>query len=220
MREITTITVSTPFRAHLAPIDLLHGRRFNVLASLAGVLAFTCAGVSAADTVRVTNPATQPVLTSRVDDPARVPYQVQLTGASAIGCGNVLSTASCGGRINGVPTGKRLVIQSVSGTLTTNSPPTNGQILVATELPQAAYYGVPSIAIFPNIIDIPGQPSFTTGYSNVIFQSHLTVYIDGGTRAQVYVTLSGPSSAAAASITVSGYVIDCTAAPCEPIVTQ
>jgi hypothetical protein len=195
-------------------------KQINLCSSIAGVLAFTCAGVSAADTVRVTNPATQPVLTSRVDEPARGPYQAQLMGASAITCGSLLSTADCGGRINGVPVGKRLVIQSVSGTLTTNSPPTNGQILVATELPEAGYYGVPSISIFPNIIDIPGQPSFTTGYSNVIFQSHLTVYIDGGTRAQVHVTLSGPSSAAAASIIVSGYVIDCTAAPCEPIVTQ
>jgi hypothetical protein len=130
------------------------------------------------------------------------------------------SLAAVGAAIGGFWQDKVGPRQSVSGTLTTNSPPTNGQILVATELPEAGYFGVPSISIFPNIIDIPGQPSFTTGYSNVIFQSHLTVYVDGGTRAQVYITLSGPSSAAAASITVSGYVIDCTAAPCEPIVTQ
>lgn len=190
------------------------------IATLFGVLALTCAGVAAADTVRVTNPATQPVLTSRVDEPARVPYQVQLTGPSAIGCGNILTTASCGGRINGVPAGKRLVIQSVTGSLVANTPPTNGQILVATELPSVGYYGVPSISIFPNIIDIPGQPSFATGDSNVVFQSHLTVYVDGGTRAFVYITLSGPSGASSPSIIVSGYVIDCTAAPCEPIVTQ
>jgi hypothetical protein len=202
MRKIKHITLYKPF------------------ASLLGVAALTCAGVAAADTVRVTNPATQPVLTSRVDEPARVPYQVQLTGPSAITCGNILTTATCEGRINGVPAGKRLVIQSVSGSLISNSPPTNGQILVTTELPSVGYYGVPSISILPNIIDIPGQPSFTTGDSNVIFQSHLTVYVDGGTRALVSVTVSGPSSAAAPSIIVSGYVIDCTAAPCEPIVTQ
>jgi hypothetical protein len=193
---------------------------YKPCASLLGVLALTCAGVAAADTVRVTNPATQPVLTSRVDEPARVPYQVQLTGPSAIGCGNILTTAICGGRINGVPAGKRLVIQSVTGSLVANASPTNAQILIASELPSVGYYGVPSISIFPNIINIPGQPSFTTGDSNVIFQSHLTVYVDGGTRAQVSITLSGPSAASAPIIVVSGYVIDCTAAPCEPIVTQ
>ena len=192
---------------------------YKPVASLLGVLALTCAGVAAADAVRVTNPATQPVLTSRVDEPARVPYQVQLTGPS-ITCGNILSTAICGGRINGVPAGKRLVIQSVSGSLISNYPPANGQILVATEVPSAGYYGVPSISILPNIIEIPGQPSFATGDSNVVFQSHLTVYVDGGTRALVSITLSGPSAASSPSIIVSGYVIDCTAAPCEPIVTQ
>ena len=204
----------------LAQISLLRARRFSLLGSLLGVLAFTSAGVSAADTVRVTNPATEPVLTSRVDEPARVPYQVQLSGASAISCGSQLSTVVCGGRINGVPAGKRLVVQSVSGTLISNSSPTNGQILVATESNSASYFGVPSISTFPNIIAIPGQPPFADGHSNVYFQSHLTFYVDGGMPAQVYISLSGATSGSNAFITVTGYVIDCTAAPCMPIVTQ
>jgi hypothetical protein len=192
--------------------------RTNLLTSLLGVLAFTCAQASAADTVRVTNPATQPVLTSRVDEPARVPYQVQLTGPSAT-CGNLLSLVICEGRINGVPEGRRLVVQSVSGTLLSGSSPTNGQILVATESPAANYVAIANISAVPNIVAIPGQPFFANGFTSV-FQSHPTVYVDGGMPARFYLTLSGATSGSLATITVTGYVIDCTAAPCEAILTQ
>jgi hypothetical protein len=218
MRPTRQITLCTTFRERLAPCNLPRAPQFSMLTSLLGVLAFTCAGVSAADTVRVTNPATQPVLTSRVDEPARVPYQVQLTGPSAT-CGNLLSLVICEGKINGVPEGKRLVVQSVSGTLLSGSPPTNGQITVATESPAANYFGVANISTVPAIVVIPGQPSFANGYTSV-FQSHQTVFIDGGVPARVYLTLSGATSGSQATITVTGYVIECTAAPCEAILTQ
>ena len=212
MKEITSLD-------RLAPIDLFGARRIGLLALLGG-LTLTCAGVSAADTVRVTNPATEPVLTSRVDEPARVPYQVQLGGTSGNSCESLVSTITCGGRINGVPAGKRLVVQSISGSLIANSAPTSGQILVATESNSAGYFGVPSISNLPNIIVIPGQLPFADGASNVFFQSHVVFYLDGGVPAQVYVSLSGATSGDRAVITVTGYVIDCTAAPCVPIVTQ
>jgi hypothetical protein len=215
MREITKITVSTPFREHLASIDLLHGRRFNVLASLAGVLAFICAGVSAADTVRVTNPATQPVLTSRVDEAARVPYQVQLL-LPAISCEGLATLISCRGSVTGVPAGKRLVVQAVSGAFNSYSTaPTNGQVQVSTISPSAEYFAVPSISTVRIFSLILNEPAYFSA-----FQAHETVYVDGGAPVNISVELSGSSSISFQSITVTGYVIDCTAAPCAPIVTQ
>jgi hypothetical protein len=216
VRQIQQITLRDPLPRHLAPIDLLRARRSSLLASLVGVLAFTCAGVSAADTVRVTNPATEPVLTSRVDEPARVPYQVQLTGPSVIFCGVELSTVLCVGRINGVPAGKRLVVQGVSGALTASSPSSiNGTIQVITTSPHAGYVAVASVSTVQSLI----PPLNEVLYSSA-FQSHETVYIDGGAPIYVNVSMFGSSSIIATTITVTGYVIDCTAAPCMPIVTQ
>jgi hypothetical protein len=216
MRQIQQITLRDPLPWQLAPIDLLRARRLSLLGSLLGVLAFTCARVSAADTVRVTNPATEPVLTSRVDEPARVPYQAQLVGATVTCDGGGFGTISCSGSISGAPAGKRLVVQQVSGKLIANSSsPTNAQIVLETQSPAAVYFAVPSISsvafVFAGVFH---------GYASV-FQSQQTVYIDGGSPVLITITLLGSTSVLNDSITVTGYVVDCTAtAPCMPIVTH
>jgi hypothetical protein len=215
VRQIRQITLCDPLPRQLAPIELLRARRLGLLGSLLGVLAFTCAGVSAADTVRVTNPATEPVLTSRVDEPARVPYQAQLVGATVTCDGGAFGTISCSGSISGAPAGKRLVVQQVSGSLLANTSPTNAQVVVETLAPAAVYFAVPSISSVANVFG-----GVFHGYTSV-FQSQQTVYIDGGSPLFVTITLLGSTTAFNGSITVTGYIVDCTAtAPCMPIVTH
>jgi hypothetical protein len=217
VRQIQQITLRDPLPRQLAPIGLFRARRFGLLGSLLGVLTFTCAGVSAADTVRVTNPATEPVLTSRVDEPARVPYQAQLVGATVTCDGGAFGTISCSGSISGAPAGKRLVVQQVSGRLIANSPssPTKAQIVLETQSPAAIYFAVPSISSVANVF-----AGVFHGYASV-FQSQQTVYIDGGSPVFITITLLGSTSVFNDSITVTGYIVDCTAnAPCMPIVTH
>jgi hypothetical protein len=214
MRAIKQITRCTPFREHLAPIELRRGRRFSLFGSLVGALAFTCAAASA-DPVRVVNQATEPVLTSRVDEAARVPYQVQLL-LPAISCEGLATLISCRGSVSGVPTGKRLVVQAVSGAFNSYSTAaTNGQVQVSTISPSADYFAIPSISTVRIFSLILHEPAYFSA-----FQSHETVYVDGGAPVNLSVELSGASSITFQSITVTGYVIDCTTAPCAPIVTQ
>jgi hypothetical protein len=215
--------VFAPMAIESVPIDqrILKGifmrpnKQITLCSSIAGVLAFTCAGVSAADTVRVTNPATQPVLTSRVDEAARVPYQVQLL-LPAISCEGLATLTSCRGSVSGVPAGKRLVVQAVSGAFNSYSTaPASGQVQVSTLSPSAEYFAVPSISTVRILSLILNEPAYFSA-----FQAHETVYVDGGAPVNISVALSGSSSISFQSITVTGYVIDCTAAPCAPIVTQ
>ena len=215
MRQIQQITVRDPLPWQLAPIDLFRAHRFGLLGSLLGVLTFTCAGFSAADTVRVTNPATEPVLTSRVDERARVPYQAQLVGATVTCDGGAFGTISCSGSISGAPAGKRLVVQQVSGSLLANTLPTNAQVVIETLAPAAVYFAVPSISSVANVF-----AGVFHGYASV-FQAQQTVYIDGGSPVFITITVLGSTSVVNDSITVTGYIVDCTAnAPCVPIATH
>jgi hypothetical protein len=130
--------------------------------------------------------------------------------------GGAFGTISCSGSISGAPAGKRLVVQQVSGKLIANSSsPTNAQIVLETQSPAAVYFAVPSISsvafVFAGVFH---------GYASV-FQSQQTVYIDGGSPVLITITLLGSTSVLNDSITVTGYVVDCTAtAPCMPIVTH
>lgn len=190
-------------REYLAPIDPRRARRLGMLGPLLGVLAALCAIPAAAEG-------------GSADEPARAPYQVQLSGAPAVACTAVLSEIYCTGSINGVPAGKRLVIQAVAGVLLSNAIPTNGRVLLQTESPFGNYFAVASVSTFPNFT-LP----FVDGYSTS-FQTHQIVYVDGGTPIKIYVNLYGATVAVSnglPSITVTGYVIDCAASRCEPIVT-
>jgi hypothetical protein len=79
------------------------------------------------------------------------------------------------------------------------------------------YFAVASVSTSPNFT-LP----FVDGYSTS-FQTHQIVYVDGGTPVKIYINLFGATAAVrngVPSITVTGYVIDCEASHCEPIVTQ
>ena len=85
----------------------------TVAASLATLVCPVGGAVAAPPTVQVdvANPATNPALTSSVDDPGRTAYE------SNVNCSPVSGGISCQANFSAVPQGQRLVIQHISGGL-------------------------------------------------------------------------------------------------------
>jgi hypothetical protein len=148
------------------------------------------------------NPATSPALTSSVDDPGRVAYQ-STAFADCAGAGG-----SCFLALSAVPSGRRLVIQHVSGRLTFTSSPGNvGVEVLATKS------GSSVISFF----FVPVNP-FAGGFFS-FFDQPVLGYLDAGAVPRIDAFSGNPSFAGSTTgiFTVSGYLLDCTAAPCAPI---
>lgn len=158
-------------------------------------------GINGTPTVNVANPATAPVLTVNANDVGRTPYQAVLTNPT---CG----ASFCNASFN-VPSGHRLVVQHVSGLVWYSQSPA----LVSMNLVSTANSTAPlsSFAVPVNL-----NPA-TAPYSS--FDQPVLVFYDAGQ--QGLAELGWPSSTGAtvslASFTVTGYLVDCTIAPCAAI---
>jgi hypothetical protein len=148
--------------------------------------------------VKVVNSTAAPAITSRMDDPGRIPYQ------------SVMNTSQCGGsnycyiNYGPVPAGHRLVITQVAGLYFFNAPtgPINFDV------------------------SILGPGAFQTGWLPQVRSSSLsafnypvTVYVDPGQTFRVAAEVFGTTfnSGLDQQATITGYLLDCTAAPCSAI---
>jgi hypothetical protein len=152
--------------------------------------------------VKVSNDATAPVPTSRIDDPGRIPYHRQL------GC-----EANCNGFVDFgiVPSGHRVVIQHVS-------------VLAALHFDQNPNppVGPGGITVVPAIVLLQGSRGIHSAFV-VPPESAISPFGAVDQAVQAYFDesenilvsfLAGPNSAI---VSVSGYQLDCAAAPCAPI---
>jgi hypothetical protein len=150
----------------------------------------------------VLNPATHPALTRSVDDPGRVAYQ---STSSLFGCG---VNISCGIGFPVTPMGYRLVIQYVS-------------ILLVGDTDTTFSFAAVSLGINSGVL--PARASFIAGgFANRIAATQpVLVYIDGGGGRAPEVLIEaqgvGGATATTGSATVAGYLLDCSATPCNPI---
>jgi hypothetical protein len=127
-----------------------------------------------------------------VDDPGRIPYQSTLTGTP----GPIFQFL-----FPAVPAGHRLVIQHISGNLHFNAVPTSP----AAEAIVFVTGGGSAFA-----------PTFTRNLAN--FDQLVQLYVDGGDAAQVTVNpVSANAQALSGFLTLTGYLLDCTATPCAKI---
>jgi hypothetical protein len=164
-------------------------------ASLA-ILAYPVGGALAAQTVQVevANPRTNPAPTSSVDDPGRIAYQatVQCVPGQSLDCDFTFSA---------VPQGRRLIVQHVSGSAGFVSAPTATAVLLL---------GGANAAL--SAFNVPG------GEANVLFDQAVLQYFDPGSVPVLTVegrVAFNPNAAQIATLT--GYLLDCNAAPCAPI---
>jgi hypothetical protein len=152
-------------------------------------------GITGTPHVNVTNPATAPVLFLNVNDPGRIPYQSQL-----------LSTCpadECILTFPVVPTNHRLVIQHFSGEITFSGAPSPlGTILRGLGGPQSASMVTTSL------------PATSVFHATTLFDHLVLLSYDAGR--QPLAVLSAPSIQFA-DITLIGYMLDCTIAPCAAI---
>jgi hypothetical protein len=177
----------------------------GIAAAFAAGLAILVSPVSgafaAAPTVQVDviNPATNPALTSSVDDPGRTAYE------SNVNCSPVSGGISCQANFSPVPQGHRLVIQHISGGLAFDSDP---------KLVQVSTKGSPNQGISAFFV-----PSLVST-SNSLFDQVVLQYFEGGSTPVVEITGLAASFLAnfPQDVTMAGYMLKCNAAtPCAPI---
>lgn len=151
-----------------------------------------------------TVPAT-PLLFRSVDDPGRIPYQATETSSScrSIGCSWSFPVISAS---------HRLVIQHLSGYLIfTGTPQTNGGLVYLN-----ATTGNPVTAFTLPLV----SPGTVTSVPTLAFDQPVLIYVDGGSQAVVQIDFAPTlpiNPLSSGSITATGYLLDCAAAPCASI---
>jgi len=152
--------------------------------------------------VIVTNPNTNPAITSDIENRGRAPYQ------------SSVRTESCGGRelcefSFAAPAGKRIVVQNVAGFVFFGGAggTTVNQI-------QVSVFALPT----RNIMTGFALPAIRSGQA---FAEQTLFYIDPGQSVIVDVILFGESPVFTNNpqvVTLAGYAVDCTVAGCPDIV--
>jgi hypothetical protein len=155
--------------------------------------------------VNITNTGAQPVLNSSIDDPGRIPFQQQI----ALNNGECSGAATCFFTFRSVPAGHRLVIQHISGSVSYSGTPFS--IIVSLYTPNS---GVPLSQFFATVT---GPDTSLT-----VFDQPVLAYIDpplvAGAFFGVRVDLGpGRVTSGGQLMTMSGYMLDCTAAPCATL---
>jgi hypothetical protein len=148
--------------------------------------------------VKVVNTTSAPAITSRMDDPGRIPYQ------SAIDATSCTFTSSCSVSFPPVPAGHRLVVTQIAGAH-------NGPQLGTGPFPVSVRIGLngPSGSIAQFYWNLESNGSYVLPVS---------AYLDAGVSMVVIDSIFGSSyNNGSQFITLTGYMLDCTAAPCAAI---
>jgi hypothetical protein len=189
---------------------LIQPRVYQILASAAfASLALLAAPIEKAladkpaSPVTVVNPATNPAVTSSVDDPGRIAYQAQASARTdSGGCSSVFSACTFTSPV--VPAGKRLVIQHVALQVSLAVPPVPSGVVVIIRNANA-----PEPSLLSSFV-VPLIQSIASGDQAVQF------YVDGGGSFVTDVDLIG-GNPIGADINFTGYLLDCKVNECAAI---
>ena len=184
--------------------SLLIGTGSVVLAGFAlTLLAPKALHALVATLVQVANTSANPAIVSNMDDPGRIPYQSQvlIDPNSPFTC----SSVDCEATFPTVPANHRLVVLHLAATFAFSSAP--GQVNL--EYAGAAFTG--------------GLSSAPAALKNALFNQFLVqfdlpvqFYVDAGQSflVKAQTSLGLPVSG---TVTATGYMLDCAAAPCSAI---
>ena len=167
------------------------------LATLAGAFS----GVRA-----IAQTAIRAVLVKNIDEPGRSPYQGYV-GFSSISTNNdyfcTPNGLSCSLYFPPVPAGKRLVVESLTGTVNTPAPGFPLELIVFSE-PTFQRIG---IIPFRLLAGVTGNQQYTYG-----IDSNARGYVDGGGRVTLTINIFGTASAPVVQgqFSVVGYLVDLT----------
>jgi hypothetical protein len=153
--------------------------------------------------VKVVNSSSAPALNSSVDDHGRVPYWSEVQAGLVTGQNCPADSSFCVVTFGPVPSGHRLVIEHVSGQL----PHTGIVNEILVQLKVAAPTG---ILDFYSFFDVPTTGNFdvpTLAYIDAQQSVNVAAFVIGG----------GTIQTSFSRIILTGYLLDCTAAPCAAI---
>ena len=173
-------------------LSLRSSLAFAALASLATLASPTYNALAAPPIDQVSN----------VDDPGRIPYQSSIETSSCNG------VSFCEFRFPAVPEGHRLVIQHVSARLRMPADPTFVEVAVQQSSFFAPFAGVTSgFQFFDSAFDQP-----------------VLLYVDAGVAPFALAGLGSSNftntGVGSQIMTLTGYLLDCTASPCAQIAPQ
>jgi hypothetical protein len=156
--------------------------------------------------VTVMNTTSQPAITSGMDDPGRVPYVSQ----AALGSQSC-QLDECVFNFPSVPAGHRLVVQQLSGFIQFGSGTSLAARVATAPLGSTSGEGEFTVNAIPN-----------QGNNLASFNQPYLAYFDGGQTPVVFVIsintlFRGAPFNDSEVVTLKGYLLDCTAAPCSPI---
>jgi hypothetical protein len=175
-----------------------------ILATAGLASLFTARRIEAqyASPVKVMNSAASPAIASDINLPGRIPF-VQTVVQPTLCNGAHGGNNPCNFLFDLVPAGHRLVVQQLSGHLFSSGTPTYIQISVVDH----------SNNILGSV-SAPAQPE-------AIFGGPLTANFDAQDQALVQANVFAPFGitmiAAPQQVTLTGYLLDCVAAPCSAI---
>jgi hypothetical protein len=155
--------------------------------------------VASMPTVTITPPAVTTV--SNMDDPGRIPYQSTSPTPQPCPAGGV---GLCW-PFPAVPAGHRLVIQHVSGALQYSTSPNPLVVYVLDS-------GFHAINAFT-----PTANAWSSTVQLINFDQRVQVYVDASQTYWVEVWASGAPTVGFVPVIVTGYLLDCAAAPCAAI---
>lgn len=157
--------------------------------------------------VKVVNTTAAPAIASLMDDPGRSAFQSIVFNNTCVGLNvcNFLNIAS-------VPAGHRLVVTQVDATYFIGPPAADTALSVVLA-------GGPAGSGFIHSWNVPIPPNQVPTLSQKV-----TAYVDSGQTFTVNALVGSgplqngsPTFSNSAIVTVTGYMLDCTAAPCAPI---
>jgi hypothetical protein len=178
--------------------------------AVAGLISlFTARRIEAqyASPVRVTNTTSAPAIGSLTDERGRIPYQSTATG-TFVGGGGCFAHSNCQFNFAQVPAGHRLVVEQLSGQLQYTASPSGSNVFIG--------YGDNGSATILGGLFAPlmGAPTQTSS-----FDHPLKGFVEPGQSpfATAFVTDNSPTLGSQLQMTLIGYLLDCTAAPCRAI---
>jgi hypothetical protein len=132
-------------------------------------------------------------LTSSIDDPGRIPYQSTVN--------QTCTGANCTFTFGALPTGHRLVIQHVSGILGFSGSGTQISVILRAGGPDAVSF----------------LASYFGPRTEAEFDQSVQFYVDETEAPVVNVFTPAGNFAQVQSLTLIGYELSCTAAPCAAV---
>lgn len=166
-----------------------------------GIVGTPSVNIANVPTVTLSNSSSLPLFFHNADDPGRVPYQTLNQLSSCPNPQECLATPPP------VPAGHRLVVEHLSGNVQFNAVPQAISIVVSNQS------GV-------TITGTRLAPPYITSTS---FDIPVHFYVDGGQSYTLFAFVDPSTSFESnpneppATLNATGYLLDCTAAPCAPI---